>query len=372
MNANLSSDSGSLHGTDRVGRMLAAFPAGMGVVGLDLRWREANPALGRLFACAPEALAGQPLFGRVHEDDNPVFQQRLRALAQGHRDADRTTLRLRRADGSLFPAEVLLGLMRDTGGAPEALLVEVRDRSEAVAAQAALEASQRQLQLITDAVSHDLRAPLRSIESFAARLAERNGDALDAAGRDHLARIRAAAGRMGGLLRSLGELVRAMRAEVKPQPVDIGLVAEWAWMTLRERDPQRDAELDLQPDLRAHGDERLLQLLFVQLLDNAWRYAKPDAPVRVAVRGERRGDRLHLRIRDEGSGFDMRYAHKLFEPFQRLHGPEQGGGHGLGLAIAQRVVERHGGRIRAESAPEAGSTLHVELPAPSRDTDAPA
>lgn len=360
-------DRGQPPGPDHPGPLLAAFPAGMGVLDLDLHWREVNPALASLLHAAPDALRGQPLAAVVEAADWPGAQLRLRALTQGQEESARLTLRWRGADGETFRGEALLGLVRDSSRRPQAVLMQLRSLDEE---RAALDRARRQLQLITDAVSHDLRAPLRAIESFSARLAERYQDALDEVGRDHLARIRAAAERMNGLLAALSDFVRAGRAELRPTVVDVSLLAEWACMALRDRHPGREAQVEIQPGLTAFGDERLLQLMLERLLENAWRFARPDAPVRVVVRGERAGDRLHLRVHDAGIGFDMQFAHKLFEPFQRLHGPEQGGGHGLGLAIAHRVVERHGGRIRAESAPQAGTTLHVELPAEPRAMDA--
>jgi len=225
------------------------------------------------------------------------------------------------------------------------------------------EVAQKQLQLLTDAVTHDLRAPLRSIESFAALLAERADAKLDDTERDHLQRVRDAAARMTALLDALGELSRATGAELKPAEVDVSLLAEWIGAELQETAPERNAQISVQPGLAAWGDERLLKLLLTQLLDNAWKFSDPDAPIRIEVGGMRSGDRLRITVRDHGSGFDMRYMHKLFVPFQRLHGPEQGGGHGLGLAIAQRIVQRHGGRISADSQPGDGSTFTVELPA---------
>lgn len=225
----------------------------------------------------------------------------------------------------------------------------------------ALEASRRQLQMFADAVAHDLRAPLRSIESFSARLAEHSGEALDETGRDHLERIRSAAGRMSSLLDALGDLSWATRAELRSTTVDVSLLADWVVAELQDAEPGRATEIQVQPGLVAHGDERLLKLLLGQLLGNAWKFARGDA-VHIEVSGRSGGDGLDLDVRDAGCGFDMRYAHKLFEPFQRLHGPDQGGGHGLGLAIAQRVVERHRGTLSGESAPEGGACFHVHLP----------
>ncbi|HZH42945.1 MAG TPA: ATP-binding protein [Lysobacter sp.] len=367
----MKTDAGPLRGEDRDSRLLAACSAGTGLLDPDLRWRALNAALAELLRIPAQALLGQPLLDAVHPDDAAALQAQLRALLGGAGGPLRVEARWRRGDGGEVCTEVGVGVLRDAHGEVEAFLLQLRDLSGERDARQALDAAQRNLQMITDTVSHNLRAPVRAIESFAARLDERCGAHLDDAGRDHLARIRAAAERMSELLASLNELVHAGRAELRPAPVDVSLLAEFAGMAMRDRYPERDAELDVEAGLTAYGDERLLRLLMMQLLDNAWRFARPGQPVRVSLRGARAGGRVHLQLHDEGSGFDMRYAHKLFEPFQRLHGPDQGGGHGLGLAIAHRVVERHGGRIWAESAPEAGTTLHVELPAtPPQATDA--
>src|SRR5690606_29996328 len=215
----------------------------------------------------------------------------------------------------------------------------------------------------------DLRAPLRAVDSFSALLATHLDGAIDDTSRDYIARIRGASARMAELIDALLELSRAMRAELQPAPVDIGLLVDWAHAELADADAGRDARIDVQPGLQAWGDERQLRLLVTQLLHNAWKFSRDR--VHVEVEGERHGDRIELRVRDQGIGFDMRYADKLFEPFQRLHGPEQAGGNGLGLAIVRCVAERHGGRVRAQSEPGAGSTFFVELPAVPEPGDQP-
>jgi signal transduction histidine kinase len=210
-------------------------------------------------------------------------------------------------------------------------------------------------------ISHDLRGPLRAIESFSALVA--SDAALAPATRGHVERVRAAATRMGGLIDALLELSRASRADLDAQRVDLGLLAEWSLAGLRDAEPGREAVLDVDPGLHVHGDERLLKLMVDQLLGNAWKFSRERDCVRISLRGERVGARLRLALRDAGCGFDMRYVERLFQPFQRLHGPEQGGGNGLGLAIAQRIVERHGGRLHARALPEAGSEFAFDLPA---------
>lgn len=229
-------------------------------------------------------------------------------------------------------------------------------------AQLQLDAARRQLQLLTDAVAHDLRAPLRTIESFVARVADTAHDRLDERERGQLQRVHEAVLRMGSLLEGLGELSRANNAPLQPRDVDLSLIAEWVLADLQAAEPARRVEIEVQPGLSAHGDERLLRLLLAQLLHNAWKFSAAATPARIAVTGGTAGTRSRISIRDNGIGFDMRYAHKLFEPLQRLHATEQGAGHGLGLAIAQRIAGRHGGFITGASQGGDGATFTVELP----------
>lgn len=226
-----------------------------------------------------------------------------------------------------------------------------------------LEATQKQLQLLTDTIAHDLRAPLRSIASFAARLAETAGPRLDERERDQLQRVHAAAARLTAMLDALGELSRATHAELHPTEVDLSLLADWVLAELQDAGPGRTVQARVQPGLFVRGDEHLLKLMLAQLLHNAWKFARAAEPARIEVSGEAHDGRLHLTVRDHGIGFDPRYAHKLFEPLQRLHAADQGGGHGLGLAIAQRIAQRHGGGITADSRPGDGAAFIVELPA---------
>lgn len=212
---------------------------------------------------------------------------------------------------------------------------------------------------LAQGLSHDLRAPLRAIDGFAGLLAQQPG--LDDAGRAHVQRIREAGARIGRLLDAMQELLAASQAPLRPRQVDMSMLADWAGAELQDLEPQRAAEIEVQPGLSVVGDEHYLKRLLALLLDNAWKFSAPDAAVVIEVEGEREGDLLRLRIRDHGIGFDPRYGDKLFQPFQRLHVAEQGAGNGLGLAIAQTIAERHGGRIHAQSEPGAGSVFHVEL-----------
>ena len=251
--------------------------------------------------------------------------------------------------------------MIDTS-APEGAPPDIAALHDEVARlRAELAALREEQRTFAQGISHDLRAPLRAIDTFAA-LAEKD-PALGDGARSHLARVRAAAGRMGGLLDGLLELSRAGRMDLEPRSVDLGLLAEWVAAELREAEPGRAVELDIGTGLDVIADEGLLRLLLSQLLGNAWKFSRDRDCVRIGIDARRLDARLHVSVRDGGCGFDMAYADKLFRPFQRLADSEAGGGHGLGLAIAQRIVARHGGRLWAESEPGVGSCFHFDLPA---------
>lgn len=226
----------------------------------------------------------------------------------------------------------------------------------------ALHSLRLQQQVLATGISHDLRAPLRAITGYSALLAEHHADELSAEGRGYLQRIREAAARMDGLVGGLLQLSHASRAQLQSRPVDLSLLAEWSLAELQDAHPGVAIEATVQPGLLALGDERQLKLVFEQLLDNAARYAR-GGQVRIGISGRNDDGLSQVSVRDSGSGFDMRYAARIFEPFQRLHALEDGGGHGMGLAIAHEIIQRHGGRLWAESEPGSGSAFHIELPA---------
>ena len=231
------------------------------------------------------------------------------------------------------------------------------------ACQAELAALQKEQALVSYGIAHDLRAPLRAIDGFSAMLEAHAGDALDTAGRDYLARIRAATARMASLIDGLQALSRASHDQIELASVDASLLAEWALAELRDADPARAVEADVQPGIRVRADERQLKTLFDQLLHNAWKFSAGADAVRITVSAEPRDGRVLIHVRDHGSGFDPRHADRAFEPFQRLHGPDEGAGHGLGLAIVRRIATRLGGSVGVDAAPGEGCTFHVELPA---------
>jgi PAS domain S-box-containing protein len=229
-----------------------------------------------------------------------------------------------------------------------------RRAAEATAANAELEA-------FAYSVSHDLRAPLRAIDGFSRILEREGGERLDAEGRRLLGLVRENAQQMAHLIDDLLSLSRIGRQELVRVDVDVTHLVTKAWETAT-RSEERIPALDLQPLGRLMGDPALLRQLFLNLLSNAVKFSRPTAAARVQVGCMRDGANVVYCVKDNGVGFDMRYSHKLFGVFQRLHGADEFEGTGVGLAIVQRVAHRHGGRAWAESPPGCGASFFVALP----------
>lgn len=226
---------------------------------------------------------------------------------------------------------------------------------------ARLAEANQELEAFSYSVSHDLRAPLRSIDGFSQALLEDYHDQLDEQGRDYLQRVRKASQRMGMLIDDLLKLSRVSRAELNPAPLNLSRMVEQIVATLRESGPGRAVTFIVEPDVMVEADPALLRIVMENLLDNACKYTRYVAKPRV-VFGQRlvEGNQVCF-LQDNGAGFDMAYADKLFTAFQRLHSAECYPGTGVGLATTARIIRRHGGRIWAEAEPEQGATFFFAL-----------
>jgi light-regulated signal transduction histidine kinase (bacteriophytochrome) len=222
---------------------------------------------------------------------------------------------------------------------------------------AELETANRELEAFSYSVSHDLRAPLRAIDGFSRVLMEDYAASLDAEGYDYLDRVRKAVQRMGHLIDDLLQLARVSRAEMHPASVDLTQLAPEIVAELRETAPTRKVEVSIAPGLSARGDPRLLQVVLANLIGNAWKYTgKTDNP-RIELGAVRQNGEIVYYVRDNGVGFDVKYAGKLFGAFQRMHSEREFPGTGVGLATVARIIHRHGGRVWAESEPGKGATF---------------
>jgi signal transduction histidine kinase len=226
-----------------------------------------------------------------------------------------------------------------------------------------LAALNTELEAFNYSVAHDLRAPLRSLDGFSLALIEDYGDKLDAHGRDTLARIGAASQHMDGLIDGLLRLSRMGRSVIKPTRVDLSAMAGEIADEISRESPKRFVEWAIEPGLSIRADPALLRIAMQNLLQNAWKYTgRTDRPViRVGARQRGTTDATEYYVADNGAGFDMKYADRLFGAFQRLHRAEDFPGTGIGLAIVKRIIRRHGGNIRAEAEPGKGATFFFSL-----------
>lgn len=253
----------------------------------------------------------------------------------------------------------------------EAQLQELNEQLEDRVAQrtAELEAVNRELEAFCYSISHDLRAPLRAMDGFAQALAEEAGPQLDEVGAEYLSRIRHASRRMSGLIEDLLRLSRVSQAELTPQRVDLSRLAGDVAHELRQRDPDRQVTFTIADDLIAYGDARLFRVLLENLIGNAWKFTGHREQAHIEVGRTTRHHQPHFFIRDDGAGFDITFVDKLFVAFQRLHPAGQFEGHGIGLAIAQRIINRHGGAIQAEAQVDRGATFYFTLPTRPHDDE---
>lgn len=223
-------------------------------------------------------------------------------------------------------------------------------------------AMNNELEAFSYSVSHDLRTPLRSVDAFSQILLEQHSDKLDVEGNHCLHRLRAAAQRMAQLVDDMLKLARVTRAELKIEPTNLTRLAEETIQTLRGRDPDRQAEVIVAPDLQAEGDPQLLRIVIENLFENAWKFTAKRASARIEFGAATGADgKSYFFVRDNGAGFDMAHANKLFSPFQRLHDEREFPGTGIGLATIQRIVKKHGGKVWAEGAVDQGATFYFDV-----------
>ncbi|MBT9474670.1 MAG: PAS domain S-box protein [Polaromonas sp.] len=228
---------------------------------------------------------------------------------------------------------------------------------------AQLARANQELESFAYSVSHDLRSPLNTIHGFSQLLLKIEADKVSEKGKHYLDRIRAGVEQMSNLIEGLLTLAHLSREQIKSDHVDLSAIARLIALDWREREPQRQAQVHIQDGLSAQGDPRLLLAVFQNLLGNAWKFTSRQAQARIEVgRQPDTGGESIFFVKDNGAGFDMAFAHKLFGTFERLHSPGDFSGTGIGLATVKRVIERHGGRVWAESKLNEGATFYFTLP----------
>lgn len=356
----------------------AMLYSGSGIALLDGEGRivEANPALARLLGVPPGALPGTRL------DAQFIDPEVGETLASASASVQPATLQLRRADGDLRLVQLVHSPVPGDVGSDVAALVQMDDATDRLRAErevrllnrtleARVEQRTRELTMANHelesfaySVSHDLRAPLRTVEGFSRLIGERFAAAMGSDGLDYLSRVRNAANRMDSLIDALLKMSRITRDPLRLDEVDLSRLAGEVVAELRHADPARQVEVAIEPGLRAAGDTALLRNLLQNLLGNAWKFTalREDARITFGRDPGAPAEMAGFVVSDNGTGFDPAYASKLFRPFQRLHGNDEFEGHGIGLATVKRIVERHGGTIRAEGMVGAGATFRFCLP----------
>jgi PAS domain S-box-containing protein len=327
-----------------------------------------NDGARRLFGYSADEIVGKSIFllvppERAHEE--PVI---LDAAASGA--VKRFDTVRRRKDGRAVDVSVTVSPVRDAAGKVVSISKVARDITDWKAAEASLakakdaaEAANRELEAFSYSVAHDLRAPLRGMNGFAQLLLNTYEDKLDADGRDWLNEILLNAKKMGELIDSLLSLARMTRSDLKLTDVDLSAIARETAAELTASAPDRHVDVEVQDRLHAHADPRLVRVLLENLMGNAWKFTGKAASPRIELGATRANGAPAFFVRDNGAGFDMAFAAKLFAPFQRLHTVDEFPGTGIGLATVQRIVHRHGGRIWAEGAVGGGATFHFTLSA---------
>ncbi|MDH5668125.1 MAG: PAS domain S-box protein [Nitrospira sp.] len=345
-------------------------PNGILMVNADGMITMVNKQVEALFDYQAHELVGQPLtilvpqqFRGGHGADMQRFFSARAARAMG-RGRDLFGVR---KDGTEFPVEIgLTPLDTPTGPQVLASILDITARKEAEKAlmerQVLLDTANKELEAFAYSVSHDLRAPLRSINGFSQALMEDYYDKLGPEGQDYLQRVLKASERMGQLIDDLLGLSRATRRQFhREKEVDFSAMAMEIVEELRADDQDRKVDVRIEPGLIVSGDRGLLRVVLQNLLGNAWKFTakQPEPQIEFGTTVDQ-GSRVCF-VRDNGAGFDMAYADKLFTPFQRLHGQTEFPGTGIGLATVSRVIGRHGGRVWAEGAVGRGATIWFTL-----------
>ncbi len=251
----------------------------------------------------------------------------------------------------------------------EAQLTNARLEQRVKERTAELEQARSEMEAFTYSVSHDLRAPLRSMDGFSRILLDDYGERLDETGREYLHRVRAGGRRMAQLIDDLLNLSRLTNSPINRQSVDLSELATTVMADLRRRDPDRLVDAVIAPGVQAWGDPRLLRVVLENLLENAWKFTARQSRARIELGVVEEKGRPVYFVRDDGAGFDMAHADKLFQPFQRLHQQSEFPGMGIGLATVQRIIRRHGGEVWAEAEVGLGGTLYFTLPTSDNEED---
>ncbi|WP_455222127.1 PAS domain S-box protein [Kaarinaea lacus] len=345
---------------------------GIFIANIDGQYIDVNIAGCKLLGYSREEIIGKTILDIIVPDETDRLLKSKEQLLKGRTHV--AEWNLQRKDGAILPVEVSAkilpdgrwqGIVRDISERKqiEEQLHNYREQLEEMVAQrtAALETSYKEMEAFSYSIAHDLRTPLRTITSFSQILEEEAGPKLSENEREDLQRVINAGKYMSQLIDDILGLARISRAEFKEETVDLSGMAQTILDNLRQIHPQRNVQVDISPDIQCRGDSQLLRTAMENLLGNAWKYTgkRTDAHIQFGFMNQN-GKKVYY-VRDNGAGFDMQYIHKLFTPFGRLHSYDDFEGAGIGLASAQSAIQRHSGKIWAESSPGKGATFYFTL-----------
>jgi PAS domain S-box-containing protein len=357
---------------EKFAKTFRASPAAISIATLpDGRWIEINEALAKMTGYSSEELIGHTSseLGLV----DAVARAKILESIREHGSVRNVEIQMHTKSKEIV--EVLVSVEQiELHGRACALTIqyditelkraerEVRRLNDDLEQrQVALEAANKELEAFGYSVAHDLHAPLRSIDGFSQALLEDYPDKLDAAGRHYLQRVRDSAQEMGRMIDALLMLSRVTRSELHRDRVDLTALARSVLARLQKNEPERQVELAISDGLVANGDARLLGVVLQNLLGNAWKFTSKCPTAHIEFGARQQDGRPVFFVRDNGAGFDMTYAHKLFGVFQRLHSEAEFEGTGIGLATVQRIIQRHAGRVWAEGEMGRGATVYFTV-----------
>jgi PAS domain S-box-containing protein len=338
-----------------------------------------NPAFEETTGYSSKEVVGRnPRFLKSGNASREYYEHLWKTITSGSQWTGHFTNR--KKDGTLFEEEATISPVRDGAGKIISYVAVKRDVTERMRAEeqirllneeleqrvadrtAQLEAANKELEAFSYSVSHDLRAPLRHINGFSQALLEDYADQLDATGKSYLQEVRGASQEMAQLIDDVLQLARVTRGEMSTEKISLSELAHTVIGDLKKKNGQRDVRVEIEEGLFTRGDKRLLQIMLTNLLGNAWKFTSKRERAEIAFGRQKCGSDLLYFVRDNGAGFDMAYANKLFGAFQRLHTGGEFEGTGIGLATVQRIVTRHGGRVWADAKVNEGATFYFVLP----------
>lgn len=352
---------------------------GMAIISLQGELMQSNPANSRILGFTQEELRKKPVTSFTHPADRVKTDLYYKELKAGQREYYDLDKRYIRKDGSIVWGHATGALVYDAHRKPIYIIAMLQDITERKQAEdkirtlnreledrvaertRELQLSNRELEAFTYSVSHDLRAPLRAIDGFSEALLEDYSDKLDDEGRTYLRYLQEGSRDMNELIEGLLKLSRSTRGELLKERVDLSALVETVGGELRSADTEHRVTFQVARNMQVDADPRLLKVVIENLLGNAWKYSNQEEEARIEVGTTERDGETVFFVKDNGAGFDMTFADKLFLPFQRLHRADEFAGTGIGLATVERIVHRHGGRIWAESSAGEGACFYFTL-----------